>query len=197
MKTWKDIRTATLNLGFEKIKAYEKNRQAYVDAYNWRQGLIASTIGGVIEQIGVGCDGRHRHLFDLYRLAQSFGEEFIGISQTGVTYGDNIPLDGWRLTDNRYFMLPEDFTGHRVIHALVMPAPINTASEDSTECRLPDKWRNIMPYLMANRLYLDDDAAKAGYYWNLYTDMRDEILAKENIPRVSVIGGFDIDRWCF
>ena len=67
----------------------------------------------------------------------------------------------------------------------------------SMECQLPAQWANILPYLMANRLFLDDDAAKASYYWNLYTDMRDEILHRENRPQVSVTDGADIDGWCY
>lgn len=196
MKTWKEIRTETINLGFEKIKSYEKNKQAYVDAYNWRQALIASTIGGVLDQIGVSGYGGNRFLFDLEELAQANDNEFIGIAQTGVVDMDGNVVDGWKLTDNRFLRLPEGYSGHRIVNALVMPAKINTAAEDGTLCQLPAKWANIMPYLMANRLYLDDDASKAGYYWNLYTDMRDEILAKEKQPRMSILCSIDIDGWC-
>lgn len=196
MKTWKDIRTETLNLGFEKIKTYEKNKQAYVEAYNWAQAIIAGTIGGVIDKIGVGCSGDHSHLFDLEEMARGNGEEFIAIAQTGVMDVNNNRIDGWTLTDNRFFRLPDEFEGHRTITVLVMPAKITTLSADDTECQLPAKWANIMPYLMANRLYLDDDAAKAGYYWNLYMDMRNELLAKENAGQIAVVGGFDIDGWC-
>ena len=195
-KNWREIRTETLNLGFEKIKAYDKNKQAYVDAYNWAQGIIASTIGGIIEKIEIDCADNNRQIFDLEEIAKGNGEEFIAIAQTGVLDMDNNRIDGWTLTDNRFFRMPGDFTGHRIINVLVMPKKITTGSEDETLCQLPDRWRNIMPYLMANRLYLDDDAAKAGYYWNLYMDMRNEILASENRMAVSVTGGFDIDGWC-
>ena len=197
MKTWKDIRSETINLGFEKIKAYEKNKQAYVEAYNWAQGLIASVTGGIISRIGIGCDGNHRHLFDLQELAKAGGEEFIAIAQTGITDYENNTVGGWKLSDNRFLAMPEDFFGHRVVNVLVMPAPVTVASDDSTECQLPEKWAGLMPYLMASRLYLDDDAAKAGYYWNLYTDMRNEILAKENQTAMWVEDGIDIDGWCF
>lgn len=196
MKTWKDIRTETINLGFEKIKAYDKNKQAYVDAYNWAQGLMASTIGGVLDRIGIGCTGEHQHIFDLEQLAQGYDEEYVALAQSGVMDRENNKIEGWTLLDNRYLMLPKGYTGHCVVNIMVMPAPITISSVDTTECQLPVKWANIMPYLMANRLFLDDDAAKAGYYWNLYTDMRDEILAKEKEPQLSVTGGIDIDGWC-
>ncbi len=196
MKTWKEIRTETLNLGFEKIKAYEKNKQAYVEAYNWAQGVIASTIGGVISQLAVGCSGNHRHIFDLQEMARGNGDEFIALARTGVTDIKNNVLSGWKLTDNRFLMLPEGFEGTAVVNILVMPSDISETSGEDTECPLPVKWANIMPYLMANRLFLDDDASKAGYYWNLYMDMRNEILARENAPQLAVKGGYDIDGWC-
>ena len=196
MKTWKDIRVETLNLGFEKTKAYEKNKQAYVDAYNWAQALIASITGGVIERIGVECNGNHRHIFDLHEMAKGEGKEFIGISQLGVVDTKNNRVDGWSLTDNRFFIMPEGFNDNRVIMALVMPVRITVKADDNTECQLPDKWANLVPYLMANRLYLDDDAGKAGYYWNLFVEMRDAILLKENEPVVAITEGIDIDGWC-
>jgi hypothetical protein len=197
-RNWREIRTETLNLGFEKIKAYDKNKQAYVDAYNWAQGIIASTVGGVLRKIAVGCSGEnHKHIFDLEEMAKGEGEEFIAIAQAGVTDIKNNRINGWTLTDNRFFSMPDDFTGHRIINVLVMPKKITTGSADDTLCQLPDRWRNIMPYLMANRLYLDDDAAKAGYYWNLYMDMSNEILASESRLAVAVVGGIDIDGWCY
>lgn len=196
MKTWKDIRTQALNLGFEKTKTYEKNKQSYIDAYNWANGLIAATIGGVLGKIGIGCDGNHRHIFDLHQLAQAKGWEFIAMAQSGVMDTKNNTVSGWALADNRYLTMPPHYKGYAVVNVLVMPAPLTASHSDDTLCPLPAKWVNLLPYLMANRLYLDDDAAKAGYYWNLYTDMRDEMLKKENTPHIAVNGGADIDRWC-
>ncbi len=196
MKTWKDIRTETVGLGFEKIKVYDKNRQAWVEAYNWRQALIASTVGGVPAKIGIGCNGDHRHIFDLEDMANNYGEEFVAVAQIGVTDMNNNSIDGWRLTDNRFLEMPSGYKGHRIVNILAMPARLTVSSADETECQLPAKWRNLMPYLMASRLFLDDDASRAGYYWNVYTDMRDEILARENSIGVSVVGGTDIDGWC-
>ena len=196
MRTWKDIRTATLNLGFEKINTYEKNKQAYVEAYNWAQGLIASTVGGIHKTMSVAVNKGKKIVFDLEQMAQNYDDEYISLSETGITDMENNRVDGYRLTDNRFLALPSDFEGVALVHYLAMPQKITTATPDTTECQLPLKWINIMPYLMANRLYLDDDAAKASYYWNLYVDMRDEILKKENGPQVSVVGGVDIDGWC-
>jgi len=200
MKTWKDIRVETLNLGFEKNKAYEKNKQAYVDAYNWAQALIASTVGGVHKTMAVGGTSTRRLVFDLAEMSKAYDSEFISLSGVGITDLYNGKIDGYTFTDNRFLILPEDIKEPVLVHYMGMPARITTATADDTECELPDKWANCMPYLMANRLYLDDDAGKAGYYWNLYEDMKNQILMKEYSSGATVIGGYDIDivdGWCW
>ena len=141
MKTWKEIRTETINLGFEKIKAYEKNKQAYVDAYNWAQGIIASTVGGVIDKAELNYT--QGDIVDIEELAKEKGEEFVAVAQTGILDADKRKVNGWTLTDNRFFSL-DDFTGQLTITMLVMPKKITTGSEDTTECQLPDRWRNIL-----------------------------------------------------
>ena len=197
MKNWKDIRTETINLGFEKIKAYEKNKQSFVEAYNWAQNLIASTIGGIHKVMSVMNINGQRVLFDLVDIARNYDDEYITLADTGITDTKYQRIDGCMITDNRFLMLPEGYEGVALVHYLGMPVPITTETADNEECQLPPQWANIMPYLMANRLYLDDDAAKASYYWNLFADMRDEILKRERQPQVSVIGGVDIDGWCY
>lgn len=196
MKTWKDIRTETINLGFEKIKAYDKNKQAFVEAYNWAQRLMASTIGGVHKVMSVANVAGQRVLFDLVELARNYDDEYITLAGVGITDTNYQRIDGYSITDNRFLLLPQDCEGVVLVHYLGMPEPISTESADSTECQLPMQWANIMPYLMANRLFLDDDASKASYYWNLYADMRDEILRRENSPQLTITGGIDIDGWC-
>lgn len=188
-KTWKEIRNMTLALGFEKTKAFEKNRQAYTDAYNWRQSLIAATVGGVLEKIPV-----EKGTTDLHKAAADINCRFIAVAQTGLVNKKGERQNCWHITDNRFFTLEKDTDGPLWLTVTVLPKPITSESDDDTPCQLPEKWRNIMPYLMANRLYLDDDAAKAGYYWNLYTDMRNEMLAAENPVAATVNPGIDIDR---
>ena len=195
-KTWGEIRKDVMNLGFEPATGTDKDKDTFIRAYNWAQSLIASTIGGVFDRIGIGCSANHHHVFDLAHLAAGKDQEFIALAQSGVQDTKNNKIDGWSFTDNRFLTLPQGFSGHRVVNVLVMPAPFTASTPDTAPCPLPEKWRNILPYLMANRLYLEDDATKASYYWNLYTDMRNEILAQENLPQISVTGGFDIDRWC-
>ena len=196
MKTWNEIKNETLNLGFEKSKAYDKNKPAFIEAYNWAQRLMASTIGGIHKVMSVATLNGQRVMYDLVDMARNYDDEYITLSATGITDTNYQRIDGYIVTDNRFLLLPEDYNGVALVHYLGMPMPITVDTADDEECQLPPQWANIMPYLMANRLFLDDDAAKASYYWNLYTDMRDEILRRENKPQITIMGGYDIDGWC-
>ena len=196
-KTWLDIRTRTLNLGFEKSKAYDKNRQSYIDAYNWAQSFIAATQGVVTARLTVEKENDDFPLVaDLHALAKEAGEEFSALAQTGITdaaTGQRIPAA--LVSDNRYLHLPANFKGRAVVNFLSLPREIDIMTADSYESPLPAKWAAIMPYLMASRLYLDDDRGKAGYYWNLFDDMKDSILARESVPLATVTvteeGGYE------
>ena len=186
-KTWANIRSETLNLGFEKTKAYDKNQAAYVEAYNWRQGLIASDIGGLLDTITItATSGDTKQVFDLNQIVTDNGYDYVGLADIGVVDEYGRRVESAAFTDNRILILPETADGDYRVYYFRMPEDITTASPDDTEVELPTKWANLMPYLMANRLYLDDDASKAGYYWNLYDDMRQRLLDRENMPVVTI-----------
>ncbi len=195
-KTWAEIRSETLNLGFEKVKAYDKNRAAYVEAYNWRQGYIASDIGGILDKITVTARVRDkRQIFDVFSTVTDLGYDYVGLADIGVLNEYNHRIDGAAYMDNRFVTVPATMEGKLNIYYYRMPERITLDSPDDTEVEIPTKWANLMPYLMANRLYLDDDASKAGYYWNLYDDMRQRLLDRENMPMVTVVGNIDIDEY--
>ena len=171
-KSWGEIRNETLNLGFEKIKAYDKNKTSYIEAYNWAQNLIASTVGGIIRTFETS---------DTMVAVNMFESEFLSLSRMGIRdKNTNEKIDKAAFMDNRFIILPKG--ADAVIYYHAAPEKLTEFSSDDTVCQLPYKWANLMPYLMANRLYLDDDATKAGYYWNLYDDMKNQIIAQENIP---------------
>lgn len=187
-KTWAEIRSETLNLGFEKTKAYDKNQAAYVEAYNWRQGLIASDIGGVMDTLSINAKaGSKRQVFDILGTILDYGYEFIGLADVGVLDAEGNRIENAVFLDNRFLILPAEMSGKCTVYYFRMPERITVASPGTTEAEIPRKWANLMPYLMANRLYLDDDASKAGYYWNLYDDMRQRLLDRENMPIVTVV----------
>ncbi len=193
-KTWAEIRSETLNLGFEKTKAYDKNKTAYVEAYNWRQGYIASDIGGISDKLTITAKGgTKRQVLDVFSSVTDMGYDYVGLADIGVLDEANCRIDDASFVDNRYVVIPSNATGKLTVYYYRMPEPIGLDSPDDTEVEIPTKWANLMPYLMANRLYLDDDASKAGYYWNLYDDMRQRLLNRENMPSVTIVGNIDLE----
>lgn len=201
MKTWAEVRNETINLGFEKIKAYEKNKSSYIEAYNWRQNFIASTYDNIFLKIELEKeDNDTNEVFDIKEMAEMYGNEFAGISPSGVVDENNNVVSGISFTSGRLLNVSPTFSGAFTVYAKVLPKKLTVESEDTTKVEISDKWRNLMPYLMANRLFLDDNASTAGYYWNLFEDMKNQILANEYNPvSAVVVDGVDIDnnRWWF
>ena len=194
MATWGEIRKSCLSLGFEKDNAYDKNKQSYVDAYNWAQNFLASTYAPIVDFIL-----KTKYSTDTEVIINMLEETslYAGLAQAGlvdVISGELI--NGFYITDNVFIHIPQSYTGTLKEYYRDLPAKILTTSDDTTSCEISEKWAAVMPYLMANRLYLDDDASKAGYYWNLFDDMKNQILEKDRFPIASINGGIDVDRWC-
>lgn len=198
-KTWGEIRLETIHLGFDKPYNYEKQKDAFIKAFNWAQNHIAVMSGTLVDVFTENWTSPAKCVIDMYdkALAQNKGE-FLHLANRGVEYADTLEkVEGIRLLDNRYLLLEKVKQGDKIaVYYCFAPKPINEITPDGYECQLPDKWAKLIPYYMANRLYLEDDTQKAGYYWNLAEDMMEHILMKEREPAVSVFGGIDIDGWC-
>lgn len=197
-KTWGEIRKEALNLGFEPMNNYEKQKEAFARGYNWAANHIAAVTGCLVDEITINKTATDSAVvYDMEKLAsEEKGVSFIGFSQTGVTYAATMEkVDTARLTDNRFLTLPADCVGEIKVHFIKSPPQLYSSSPDSEECPLPYKWAMLVPYYMAHRLFLEDDAARSGYYWNLAEDMKNDMLKKENQPLLSVIGGIDTEGW--
>lgn len=195
-KTWGTIRGEVLNLGFEPSANYEKQKEAFARAYNWAQNHIAATVGCLVDEITIEKNKSATvQIYDLPALTeQKLGCDFLALSQTGIVNAATLEtVDCAKMTDNRFLTLPADFQGEIKIFFAKSPQPIYTQSPDDTLCQLPYKWAMVLPYYMASRLYMDDDGARSSYYWNLAEDMKEEILAAENQPQLTVINE---NGWC-
>ena len=196
-KSWETIRKEVLALGFEPLSGYEKQKEAFVSAYNWAQNHIAGVVGCLVDSITIEkTKGENPQVYDLPQLVkQRLACDFLSLAQTGVVDATTMQtVETARFTDNRFLTLPADFEGCVKVYFAKSPQPIYTTTAADTLCELPYKWAMLMPYYMANRLYMEDDAARAGYYWNLAEDMKNDLLAKENAPMVTVTGG-ENDGW--
>lgn len=185
--TWYEMRTRTLGLGFEKTKAYEKNRQSYIDAYNWARTFIASAYGVITGCLEIEKEAGEPGEYDIPRLLRENGKTYSRLSQRGITDKDTGErIEAALVSDNRYLHLPACYGGTAKVWVCLLPRKITDSSPEETPCPLPEKWAVIMPYLMASRLYLDDDRSKAGYYWNIFDDMKNRILTRENTTLATV-----------
>lgn len=195
--TWGEIRTQTINLGFEKAKSYEKNKQSYIDAYNQAVELICIVSGDLIDNIEISKEKKENcTVYDLKREAEKQNVNFLSLAQSGVyDCTTHEKLNNIVFSDNRFLTLPIGYSGKAVVNFYKSAEKITVSSPDETVCPLSEKWAALVPYYMANRLYSDDDVQKAVYYWNLAEDMKNQILAAENMPFVTVNENVHSDWW--
>lgn len=63
---------------------------------------------------------------------------------------------------------------------------INSDTADTFVPELPLKVHRLIPYLASYLLWQDDDPAKAAQYYNAFEIGRNEIVQKENAPRMRI-----------
>lgn len=187
-KNWGEIRKETLALGFEKVKAYEKNKQSYIDAYNWAVNFLNNTISPVTDTLDVEVDYEETQgEYDLNKLTQGEDEITVFSGVYDVLDKDNERVN-YRVKNRKILVLGSELDGEKitVIYKKYV-TKLTSADPDTFICPLEYKYTDLVPYLMANRLYLDDDRSKAGYYWNLYDDMKNQIQEADSDKRVNVV----------
>ncbi len=110
--------------------------------------------------------GGERAYYDMNRLA---GDNFAGLIGQGVSVkgGVNAVEVGCEITDG-IISLPSDFEGEIEIRYRRRHKRIDTTTPDDEIIELSDGLSPLLPLLMANRVWLDDDERKATYYWNSY-----------------------------
>ena len=64
--------------------------------------------------------------------------------------------------------------------------PVTADTPDTFELELPEKVHHLVPLLAAYFLWLDDDAVKAAYYYNMYEAAYDRVLQNTERPRMRV-----------
>lgn len=88
----------------------------------------------------------------------------------------------------------DDYEGSFRIYYSKQCTQIDSTTADSFEPELPLKAHHLIPLLASYYLWLDDDAAKAAQYFNMYETESAMVLAKENAPRMRVNTEWGYDR---
>ena len=71
--------------------------------------------------------------------------------------------------------------------------PFTAETPDDFELEMPKLVHKLVPYLAAYHVWLDDDERKAIYYYNMYQDMKDELVGEyTRAMKATVVGGYDI-----
>jgi len=81
----------------------------------------------------------------------------------------------------------DEYKGAFRIYYNALCTQINSETEDTFVPELPLKVHHLIPLLAAYYLWLDDDAAKAAQYYNMYETEFGLSVQKENTPRMRVV----------
>ena len=81
----------------------------------------------------------------------------------------------------------DDYAGMFRIYYNKQCTDITDTTSDAYVPELPNKVHHLVPLLAAYYLWLDDDAAKAAQYYNMYESELALVMQKENAPRMRVV----------
>lgn len=166
-KTWKDIYSEVIHLGFEKDSAYSKYKNSFVSAFNWAQTLIATKdcpIYANTEAVKENGMFGFSHIDNFMYCVGIFDADgkFLDYTLENI---DSLPDGKYTVKYRKY---PDVCDGN-----------------DNYICELDYKFANILPYLIAHRVWLDDDMSKAVLYWNTYEDLKNQIQSNSCSIEVS------------
>lgn len=192
--TWLDIKESINRLMFLDSTEYDANKNSIEYANN----VIEAANFALVEL------DKEFPLLDTYTITQAESEEE-GYNEydirTLTMSGDNVVFNGfdkdtpalinddygWHAPDifqiflDRYLYLPKDADGtYKVVYRKNLTR-ITAATANTFEMELKSDVCNIMPLLMAYRVYKDDDPYKASQYYNEY------MQAKALLPKDKVV----------
>lgn len=180
-KSWQTIKSEVINLGFEKSKVYDKNKIAFIEAFNWAQNFIAATVCPILDSIII-LQSKSDAIYNRYDLenltAQDGVNVYISLSEEKPIFSGDKQYEAvgdYRLENGKIILFKGSYDGEFRVFYKKYPKPITVETPDDYPVEIEYSYSNLLPYLMANRLWLDDDMAKAVSYWNLYEDMKNQI----------------------
>lgn len=166
-KTWKEIRNEVICLGFEKEKAYNKNQDTFITAFNWAMTHIATTVSPIYaEAIVEKIDGA----FDFKKCP----EYMFCVGVYTPEYTEYTPDVAAALPDGQYRVKYRKY-------------PKYCGGGDDYVCELPYEYANIIAYLIAHRVWMDDDMSKSVLYWNTFEELKNQLSGRSGI---TVSGGW-------
>ena len=118
---------------------------------------------------------------------------FLGLAETPVVFEVNGEETFRKFGDYQIEMghtiviKVDDYAGMFRIYYNKQCTDITSTTSDAFVPELPNKVHHLIPLLAAYYLWLDDDAAKAAQYYNMYETELALIMQKETAPRMRVV----------
>lgn len=168
MKTWGEVKSEILHLGFEKQENYKNLDGEIISAVNRSMVTICATVRPIKRRLQV--KQSHTTEYDMLTLTSDFMGLFLPVKESGTD--ESVPS---RSMTNSSVVIEGE--GAFDIYYSAKPEKITSATPDSYVLPLDDDVAELLPLLASYFIWLDDDERKAVMYWNKYDDLKMQIIA--------------------
>lgn len=178
-KTWSEIRSEILNLGFEQAGAYAENPQAFIEAVNRAMTVVAAFAAPppghcVIELEDTGAEQR----FDIRAMTAQDGEPvFLGYAERyPVALRDPRRAADYLIDNDDALLLQAGQSGTVDVWFRRTPAKITALTPDDFEIEFDADAATLIPLLASFYLWQDEDERKAVRYRNEYEELKKQLI---------------------
>ena len=157
-------------------------------AINRAVDFIGYTVRPIVASVTVRPEGAVYETFDMKVLAPGFSG-FYGkpVIKSGGVYAY---LNDFFIEGESKIVLRGDLGVDITVYYKKVPERITAETEDDFEMELDGVVQPLVPLLASYFIWLDDEVQKAAMYYNLYDDMKNQILAQNQRPvSVRFMGG--------
>lgn len=199
--------TATIEQNGKKSTVSLSSQGGFIPYKNFCNGDIAITFSGnfnysirgmaIYERLtgdALSCipENTGSRSYNIAELAKMQGDNlFMGFAAEGAVcevFGKDRRSVRGNCTQGEILRLPSDFTGQAEIKYKIRPPIITEDTADEFELQLDSDAVQLLPLLMSNQVWLDDDERKAAWYWNKYEMLKDQLAKKSGT--VSAVSNF-------
>ena len=179
-KTWGEIKSEIINLGFEQSNAYAENPKSCIEAVNRAMTIVAAFVRPlighyVIELEDTGAEQR----FDIRALTAEGGEPVF------LCYVDRYPVAlrnprraaDYLLDNDDAILLQPGQSGPVDVWFKRVPRRVTEQTPDDYELEFEADAAELLPLLASFYLWQDEDERKAVRYRNDYEDLKAQLLA--------------------
>ena len=195
-KTWKEIKAEVIALGFEKDKAYDKYKTSFLTAFNWAMTHIATTISPIYAEVEFVVK---ENIPETEKTEENIPETekteetsfFVGKIKLKDICPDLFRVRGFTsngvnvnlliVNDSVYVTEPGIYT------ICYHKYPQKCEGGDDYVCEIDYSYANIIAYLVAHRVWMDDDMSKSVLYWNTFEELKNQLSGCSGI---TVSGGW-------